>query len=254
MIKSRINHWSCSKFADWVRGEEKPLAMEWDKWEDWHKDVALKRPLRHFIAEEVLDRIQDVICFPRDLWRTASAYWHNRFVSKMHCLKTDLPPGRFYDLDTRILHGLFNELKEFVEVDLGTYYAAMSEEKFKIHRGRCPEAGLAHLEWAMSLKMDEDYGISKKSKKYGKPTPQAEAAEEIMELYLWWLARDDRLSPAEASGWYKAGQVLDGKVPDDSDKEKLKVLKKMRALEKKYEDEDEEMLHRLISVRSHLWC
>lgn len=254
MIKSRINYWSCSKFADWVRGEKKPLALDWNKWEDWHKEVRSKRPIRHFVAEEVLDRIQDLFCLPRDLWRTFDAYWQNRFVSKTHCLKTDLEPGHFYELDTRILHGLFNELKEFVEVDLGTYYAALGEGEFTISRGRCPEAGLAHLEWAMSLKMDEDYGVTKKSKKYGKPTPQAEIAKETMELYLWWLARQKRLSASEVSGWDKACKVLDGKIPDGSDKESLKALKKMRALEKKYDQEDDEMLHRLINIRRGLWC
>ena len=252
MIRSRINYWSCSKLADWIRGEEKPIAMEWGEWEKWHKETGVKRPFRHFVAEEVLDRIQDFFYFPLDLWRTLDAYWHNRFVSKTHCLKTDLKPGRFYDLDTRILHGLFNELKEFVEVDLGGYYAALNDEKFKIRKGRCPEAGVAHLEWAISLKMDESYGVSKKSKKYGKPTPQAVVAKETMELYRWWESRKSRPDPADVSGWRKVCDASGEKLMDFSDQE-IKSFKKMEALEKKYDKEDDNMLHRLIEIRRMLW-
>lgn len=254
MIKSRINYWSCSKFADWIRGEDKPLALEWGKWDEWHGEVGKKKPIRHFIAEEVLDRIQDLFYFPIDLWRTVDAYWHNRFVSKTHCLKTGLKPGGFYELDTRILYGLFNELKEFVEVDLGCYYAALDDGNFRPRKGRCPEAGIAHLEWAMSLKMDEAYGVSKKSKKYGKPTPQAEVAKETMELYRWWEARSSRPDPSEVSGWAKVCEENPGPSISEEDKETLKAFKKMEALEKKYEKEDDEMLHRLIEVRRGLWC
>lgn len=248
MIRNRMNYWSCSKFADWLRGDEKPLALGFDEWDDWHREVGKRRPFRHFLAEEVLDSLQNILYFPLDLYRSVRAYLDNRFVHKTHCLKTGLKPGRFYELDHRILHGLFNELKEFVEVDLGHYYAAWGEGDFKIRGGRCPEAGLAHLNWAMSLKLDESHGVSKKSRRYGKPTPQALAAQEIMELYAWWNSRDSRPDPSEVSGWSDA---CEKKV---SDKESLKVFKKMQALEKKHDDEDEEMLVRLIKVRRNLWC
>jgi hypothetical protein len=40
--RSRIHYWSCSKFADFVRGEKKPFALEWGKWDEWKN----KRPNR----------------------------------------------------------------------------------------------------------------------------------------------------------------------------------------------------------------
>lgn len=250
MIKSRINYWSCSKFANWIRGEKKPFALGFYEWDEWHDEVGKKRPIRHFIAEEVLDRIQDFFYFPLDLWRSVRAYWDNRFVHKTHCLKTGLPSGKFYELDTRILYGLFNELKEFVEVDLGLYYAAWGEGKFKPRKGRCPEAGLAHLDWAMGLKMNEDHGITKKSKKYGQPTRQAEVAKEILKLYRWWEGRDSRPDPSEVSGWKESCEISN-KEPSIKD---MKAFKKMEALEKKYDKEDEKMLSRLIAIRRDLWC
>lgn len=247
MIKSRIHHWSCSKFADWIRGEKKPVALGWDEWGQWHEEAKKKRPVRHFFAEEVLGRIQDLVMFPKDLWRTVRAYVDNRFVHKTHCLKTGLEPGRFHELDERILHGLFNELKEFVELDLGMTYAAWHKGEFKPRRGICPEAGIAHLQWSMSLKLDEDYGVSKKDKKYGLPTPQAESSKEILELYSWWESRDSRPDPAEISGWRNA---VDEDAPETT---RRKAYRKMSALENKYEKEDDRMLQRLIKMRRHLW-
>jgi len=32
MIKDRLHRWNCSKFADWIRGEKKPYALEWGAW------------------------------------------------------------------------------------------------------------------------------------------------------------------------------------------------------------------------------
>ena len=33
MIRSRIKYWSCSKIADWIRGERKPFALSLEDWE-----------------------------------------------------------------------------------------------------------------------------------------------------------------------------------------------------------------------------
>ena len=40
--KTRINYWSCSKFADFIRGEKKPYALEWGKWDEWNKEQRKK--------------------------------------------------------------------------------------------------------------------------------------------------------------------------------------------------------------------
>ena len=74
MKKHRINYWSCSKFANWIRGEKKPLALEWGKWEEWREEQAKKRPWRFWIAEEVLDKIQDFVYLPKDLYLEIKYY------------------------------------------------------------------------------------------------------------------------------------------------------------------------------------
>lgn len=246
MRRSRINYWSCSKFADWVRGTKKPLALEWDSWEDWREEASSKRPIRYFIAETVLNRLQDLFNFPWDVSHSFSAWWNNRFVAKTHFLKTGLRPGQYHELDERILHGLFNEFREFVESELARMQG-WGDEKYVFKRGRCPEAGVDHLIWASDLKYDDAF-ISKNDPLWGKPTPQAKAAEKMLDLYKWWTeVRPNRPDPHEASGWSKHWD----KKGDD--KAKAAASDRLQKIEEEYDSEDEKMLIRLIRLRKSLW-
>lgn len=251
MINSRINYWSCSRFADWIRGGKKPPALQWDEWEKWREENRRLHPLRFFLAEEVLDRLQDLFMFPWDIRRSISAWWDNRFVSKTHVLKTGLPAGKYHELDTRILHGLFNELVEFVEVELAHMQNyGENEKKYRFKRGRCPEAGVDHLEWAMGLKHDDSF-LSKKDPDWGKPTPQAKAAAKTLELYRWWKeVRPARKDPHDASGW---SEVWDKEQSKANDKAKMAAIKRLQKIEEEYDGEDEKMLVRLIKIRKSLW-
>lgn len=244
MRRSRINYWSCSRFADWARGEKKPPALEWNAWEEWRRETSARRPFRFFLAEKVLDVLQDIVMFPRDMLDSIYSWWYNRFVSKTHYLKTGLRPGKLHELDDRILHGLFNEFVEFVEVDLA-HMQAWGEKKYVFRKGRCPEAGVDHLLWASDLKYDEF--MEKDDPLWGKPTPQAEAAIKMLEIYRWWTeARPNRPDPMEESGW---SEHYDGK-----DEEKKDVAsKKLQELEESYDSEDERMLVDLIKIRKSLW-
>ena len=113
--KFRYNYWSCSKFANFIRGTPKPWALEWDEWEDWRKTAKEKHPWRFWLAEEGLNKLQNFFFFPYDVWSSWKYYYKIRFRDKLHYLKTGFKPGEYYDLDERILYALFNELKIFVE-------------------------------------------------------------------------------------------------------------------------------------------
>lgn len=247
MKRSRINYWSCSRFADWVRGEKKPGALEWDAWEEWRKDVSSKRPVRYFLAEEALDKIQNFVMFPWDFAESVSAWWHNRFVAKTHFLKTGLRPGSFHELDDRILNGLFNEFQEFVEVDLAHMQSYGEGRRYRFKKGRCPEAGVDYLVWASGLTHGEDGFVRKGDPKYGKPTPQAEASAKMLEIYRWWTeVRPNRPDPSDASGWSGAWE-------SDDEKEKRAASIRMYKMEKEHDREDERMLVSLVRIRKNLW-
>lgn len=176
--------------------------------------------------------------FPCDVWTSFSSYFRNRFVKKTHVLKTGLKPGLYHELDERILHGLFNELKDFVEVETAGRMRH-SKAKYLFKKGRCPEAGLDHLRWASGLKFGENDLVSKKDSHYGKPTPQAISASKILELYYWWLDRPNRPDPMEESGF--------------AEKNEDRTFKKLQSIEKKYSKDDEKMLIALIKIRKELW-
>lgn len=246
-IRNRSKYWSCSKFADFIRGTKKPSALEWKEWEKWHKETKNKSPIRYWLAEEFLKKLQNFFYFPCDIYKSIHSYYRNRFVDKTHCLKTGLRPGGYYELDERILYGLFNELKEFVECDLAhTNSFCSKNKKYKFKKGRCPESGIDYLKWASKLKQKN------------KLTPQATASRQILKLYQWWENRPNRPDPADVSGWSK--HCEESKLESDdilfdhnrSDQSK-KILQKMQKIEDKYEKEDENMLTELIKIRKHLW-
>jgi hypothetical protein len=226
--RSRMSYWSCSDFADKIRGIEKPLALTLEGWDEWKINASKKHPIRFYIAEELLDEVQDFLNFPRDLYRAARIYIRNRYIDKIHYLKTGLTPGQYYDLDHRIMHALFNELVIFVEI----------------------EATLDHLEWSSRLTHGEDDGVSPEDELYGKPTRHAKESLEIIELYNWWKKRDERKDPMVESGW---DNYCDKPKEERTEKEKNISLEKLIEIEEKYEKEDEEMLIRLIKIRKSLW-
>ena len=210
----RLRHWCCSGFADLLRGTEKPTALGWNEWKDWHKQAQAAHPYRYYLAEKLLPRLQKMFFFPADCVGSAHSWYHNRFVSKTHCLKTGLKPGVYHELDDRILHGLFNELSCFVEEELAALRP--KDNKYEFKKGKCPEAGLDHLDWEASLVYDTEGDPL-----FGKPTPQAETAKLIKELYLWWRGKcHEQIS--------------------HSDEEEAEI-------------EEERMLHLLIAIRKRLW-
>ena len=227
MLKQRVRYWSCSKLANFIRGCEKPPYLSMDDWEKWRSEVKAKSPIRYFIAEKLLNKIQDFINLPKDIYNSIRYYIRNRFITKTHYLKTGLKPGVYHELDKRIMYGLFNELVDFVEIEQAYMNYIVNDKKYKFKNGRCIESGLDYLGWAVSLKYDEGWGLSKDDENYGKPASQAESAAKILELYTWWKDRRYRPKPMEVSGW------LD--------------------YEEKYEKEDEDMLIELMKIRKHLW-
>jgi hypothetical protein len=115
------------------------------------------------------------------------------------------------------------------------------------------------------LTWDEDYaGMDIPEDKKGKPTPQAEKAQEILDLYTWWTETyRNRPDPYEASGWSAACEAQrlanGGKLSFSTSKDPVlrkqsnKAHKLLQKIEADYEKEDEQMMIRLIKVRHGLW-
>lgn len=269
----RNNYWSCSDFADWLRGTEKPHAETGKGWKEWKTKAKAAHPVRYWLAEEGLDKLQKFIYWPVDKLYNVKYYVVNRWVDQSHALVAHpkhIKPGEWRDMDTRILYCLFDELVDFVEIEKAYSGYRWDEDKQKGMRWwqvgrwrtrtwRSAEAGLKHLEWETTL-TDEEW-IDDKSQ--AKPTYQAETAREIIALYKWWTeVYPNRPDPMDASGWSdycddrrdRGIDFLDFEdYPEDSKWDTRAMHEKMREMEKAYEDEDTEMLIRLIKIRKSLW-
>lgn len=272
------NYWSCTKFADWLRKTPKPSAETSKGWKEWKKKAQTAYPFRFWLAEEGLDKIQDFIMYPLDKIYAIKYYINNRWITHTHALTAhpkDINPGTWCDVGDRFLPCLFNELVDFVEIELAWWHLAFSgkEERkkynapwynfgwFRIRGWRCAQAGLDNLQWQISLRWTEDE-CGQGSPNIGQPTPQAKTAQEILDLYTWWTKdRPARPDPYDASDWNNLYEKMREKYQDlvwedktDIEKQLIKSsLESLDNLEEKYEKEDEEMLIRLIRIRKSLW-
>ena len=274
----RSNYWSCSKFADWLRGTPKLGCGTSEEWNEWYKTAGAAHPIRYWIAEEALDAIQNFINYPMDKLNDVRYYINNRWVSKSHALTADprdIRPGSWCDVGNRFLPCLFKELVDFVEIEQAWHYCMWNEEervKYNVpwyrsgwlrwRTWRCPEAGLAYLNWASTLTNEEFLEEGEKHK--AEPTYQAKSAKEIIELYTWWTQTyRNRPDPYEASGWTAACEASrianGGRLSFSAEKDPVlkkasdKAHKLLQKIEKAYEDEDEDMMIRLIKIRQSLW-
>jgi hypothetical protein len=247
----------------------KPLSATMEEWDNWEEKAKKEEPFAFWLNETVPEffiRLKKDIVSPYDNVR----YWiRYRLFDKYHIIDTGLKPG-YADCDTRLLHGMFNLLVDFVEVESAWMYVVFDNKKKKERKHpwwslgltrfksfRDPEAGLAYLEWEMSLN-DPNLPDNERC------DSQAQFAKEKLELYNWWKnIRPNRLDPMDASGW---SAYCDKKRnfgyklfhSDENIDPQLKLegeiaIKELHRIEEEYDAEDEHMLIRLIHIRKGLW-
>lgn len=268
------DYWTCSAFADWLRGTMKPRAATGQGWVEWKQLAKQNHPFRYWLAEEGLDYVQSFLYWPWEKVHAIRYYINNRWITHTHALTAhprDLPRGQWCDVGNRFVPCLFNELVDFVEIELAWSNCMWNEEAQKqfsmpwwrrwYRQWRSEEAAMAYLAWAKSLTNEEFLDDDKKHEAV--PTPQATSAAEIEALYKWWkYERPLRPDPYKASGWSAYCDSRRAADPENwifgNEEEYSKVdtsamLDRIRELEAAYNKEDEEMLIRLIKIRDHLW-
>jgi len=274
------NYWSCTPFADWLRGTKKLGAGTAEEWDDWTTAAQMKHNFRYWLAEEALGHIQDFVTWPVRKIYDIKYYINNRWVTRTHSLTAharDIKPGQWQDVGNRFLPCLFNELVDFIEVETAWSHIAWGDKEarakynppfyasgwWRWRTWRSAQAGLDHLDWAMTL-TNSDW-CTPEDPNYGKPTGQATSAKELKELYTWWtVTYRARPDPYEASGWSAHCDAMREKFPgkmfsslNSQDKEDRKASDKahklLQKIEKQYEAEDEAMMIRLIKIRDSLW-
>ena len=247
---------------------EKPLAMQWHEWDEWEAKVRAERPFAFWISNTVPDKIGSICKSIVKPFNDLRYGIRVRVFDRYHVIPTGLAPG-YADCDTRMLHGMFNLLVDFVEVEKAWMHVVFNKEarkerkhpwwslgwtRFKAFRD--PEAGLAHLRWEMTLD-DPNLPMDERS------DSQAQCAREVYEIYDWWKnIRPWRPDSLDASGWSdlceqrraSGKHMLDFRY-ETPEEETLtqEILQLSRDIEQQQNQEDEEMLIRLIKIRRSLW-
>lgn len=255
-MRTYANEWKIFNYLRKRFGVDKPVALEWGGWEKWEEKVKKEKPMAYFLTETVPDFINDVTHYIPTPIADIRYYYRNRFYRKTHVLPTGFKPGEYHDLDERILYGIMNSLVDYVEVELAYKSRWCNTEESKTAKwqnGRCPELGLAHLAWAMTLGSEELDEVERCNS-------QAASAREIKIIYDWWKSRPNRPDPYDVSGWSEicedrqnGGLKMFEKGSTEFERRKDKALKTLRKIESQYEKEDQDMLIRVIKRRHSLW-
>ncbi len=261
--RSRPEYWTCGGLAKWIRFEfgvtPKPHAATAEDWDAWHK--ANKAKFGYWLAEEGLDYLQDIWMFIPDVYRRVKYYIRNRYIDKPHYLDTKLKRGEWYEFDTRLLHGMFEALVDFVEDEKAAMFRWTSDEKFKLPNA---EKGIEYLKWEMTLAEE------KPDDPDWHPVPeQAARAKETLDLYNWWkYTRPLRKEPFDAVGlsdWYdKMAEKYDDadgtmwstfsrKYSEEDEAEHKRLHDASIQEETRQYEEDSGMMIRLVKLRQDLW-
>jgi len=276
----RNNYWTCGRFADWLRGTNKPASGSSEQWRVWKTTARRSHPIRFWLADTGLKYLQDLVEWPFACIYSAKCWMRNCVIDHTHALTahpSHLRRGQWHDVGNRFLPCLFDELVNFVEVETAwseISWSEVSRKKYKapfwsrgfwnIGTWRCPEAGLANLQWASNLVYDESCGFKPGSKYYGKLTPQAENAREILFLYDWYknnyLLREDAYTLSDWSNVcdkiaeQNNGEMVFGEpnTPELAQQYRS-AYQTLKEIEEQRTNEDTEMLCRLIRVRDSLW-
>jgi len=175
-------------------------------------------------------------------------FYYRFFGLKLHLIRTGLPPYPWYEVDTRMLYGMMNMAKWFVENDMRHNDYEEWERDLKENR-----EGLDEETLNLHIEMNRQ---------------QRDADFEILSIVNWWEDYENRrqeISDA-LTEWanYNRSFLNDGKFHitfldatnqmNDEEREHAKDLHdKLRNLEEELQKEEEEYLIRLIKVRECMW-
>ena len=252
---------------------KKPRALAWGGWAKWDDELKARRPVAYFATETLPDWLEKPAQWIVDPVYNVSYYLRNRFVRQIHMVRTDLEKGVWHEYETRILHGMFTELVDFVEVEQAWHTCVWDEKARKKHNmpwwrdnwlvywreWRCPAAGIDYLKWCMTLD-DPTLPVQDRN------PSQAEHAREVLTLYTWWKdIRATRLDEYTEAGFTEFNDRLAAKYgrmdfdPDEKHltpqerKEKRAIYDRVHELEEERHQEDEAMMIRLVKIRRGLW-
>ena len=234
-----------------------PKSSTMEDWAAWHKE-AKKRKFPYWMSRTMPSWFRVKGMQMQDVKMQFKYRLQKRH--RYHLIDTKLGYG-YHEIESRMLYGMFSMLVDFVEIEKASIHSASNEESMTNR-----EAGLAHLDWEISLTHDEEMMKHMGTPELaGKRTDQAIAAQKIKDLYLWWVdvrpARDD---PWDDEYNHRQALKTDKKTADifelwgtEETPEDAAVRRqfwdKKQEIEDQYQTEDDRMMYDLVAIRHALW-
>lgn len=227
----------------------KPKSATIEEWAEWTV-AAKKKKFCYWLTETVPLKYRVMkMRWLDNIWKLVYRY-HPKH--KYHLIDTGLKPD-YYEIDERMLHGMFNLLVEYVEVE-NAWRLSRSDDSKPVKTGR--EVGLEAIDWQIQADGDLDDKWSKERRA---------AWEEIKFLYLWWkdvhptlLEQIDNLTGEaleDGYGLLEGGTAME-KLANRTEEQKAKaraVYEKQEQLKEVLFAKENEMMGRLFKVRRSLW-
>lgn len=232
-----------------------PNSATSEEWELFDQNCKTKFPIRYWLNESLIPNTWDHV---KNSFSTFKDMLNHYLIERLHIIDTKLPPG-YYDLGTRLLYGLFALLVDYVEIECA-WMNKVSERGLEEKRPwwkkeprfkRSREKGLEYLDWEINLKNEKSKDIGEKSIN----KDQSEAAQIAKELYLWWVderpKREDPYKMMDDPTFVKGNSLKDWLNKDDPKRDES--IKKMYEKEIQQDEEDTQMLIKLVQLRKSLW-
>lgn len=238
-----------------------PGSMTSKGWRLFKQEYKEQAPIRHWFTH---DFKYSVLMPVKWKYEKVHDWIRYRTYDRYHIIDTGLTPS-YYDATTQILHVNFNILKEFVEVEQAWSTYCWSDDRKtatwcekhmpfyrRVYPFRRPDLGIKHFEWAATL---DDPALPP----HDRCDHQAVAAREVLALYRWWMIDRPGRKEIEYVPHSDQGLGIMSSLDDDFDRDAedykahVASMEEATKQEEDWNNEDEEMLIRLMKIRKSLW-
>jgi hypothetical protein len=191
-------------------------------WEDWEEKVKAMRPVRFFLAEEMIPWFK----LKYRIYVTDPIYWvkcHTLKSHRFHMLdlrqpqtREDIKPYRYgwIDSDTKILYALFGILSDFVEGEMPHWYCPSEED------------------------VQADPNLLSQRHKW----------LEAKAIHYWWTVERHRQAERHAEMLHAWSEAKKNKDPQEH-----QLWDELNKHEKVQDEKEDEMIARLMKIRRSLW-
>jgi hypothetical protein len=245
-------------FKRWMAFDP-PSALSSNGWNSFNSEFKKVAPIRWWFHRDA----KKIFVYPVSFrYRRMMEWIHYRTTARRyHIIKTGLTPG-YYDVSTMMLHANFTVLKDFVEIEQAWMQSCSEKNRISLWARyvpfyriffpfRRPDLGIEYLNWCMTLD-DPSLPVHERADQ------QATDARETWALYDWWVNKRPVRKEIDIMSYRRLMSdvdIFDTNIDTNSSEYKgwFESMEARDKQQEEWDDEDEQMLIRLIKIRKRLW-